>query len=64
VFNRPDTTQRVFNTIRAVRSARLFVAADGSRERIAGEKEKCEEVRDIVNSIDWPREVRWYFGRP
>jgi hypothetical protein len=30
-FNRPDTTQLVFNEIRKARPSQLFVAADGPR---------------------------------
>ncbi len=29
IFNRTDTTQRVFNEIRKAKPAKLFVAADG-----------------------------------
>ena len=61
VFNRPDTTRQVFEAIRAARPARLFVAADGPRERQKGDKEKCERVRNIVTDIDWNCEVRTLF---
>ena len=37
VFNRPDTTQRVFETIRQAQPPRLYVAADGPRKEIEGE---------------------------
>ena len=33
VFNRPDTTQRVFNQIREVKPKYLFVAADGPQSQ-------------------------------
>jgi len=59
IFNRPDTTQRVFNEIRKAKPSKLFVAADGSRENKKGETEKCKEVRKIVNEgIDWDCDVR------
>lgn len=61
VFNRPDTTQRVFEAIRAVRPERLFIASDGPREGNNGDKEKCERVRNIVTDIDWDCEVRTLF---
>ena len=32
IFNRPDTTQKVFNKIRQAKPKKLFVAADGPRE--------------------------------
>jgi hypothetical protein len=37
VFNRPDTTRRVFNKIKEVRPRQLFIAADGPRSTVEGE---------------------------
>jgi hypothetical protein len=39
VFNGPDTTEKVFERIREIRPAKLFVAADGPRPSKEGEKE-------------------------
>jgi hypothetical protein len=54
IFNRPDTTQKVFDRIREVKPSKLFVIADGPRNYKQGEKEKCQQVRKIIDSIDWP----------
>lgn len=61
VFNRPETTIRVFKAIRQVRPPRLFVAADGPRSDRPGEAEKCAEVRKIATAVDWPCEVKTLF---
>ena len=62
VFNRPDTTKKVFERIREIRPTKLFVAADGPRAGKEDEKEKCEEVRDtILKGVDWPCEVKTLF---
>jgi hypothetical protein len=62
VFNRPDTTRRVFEEIRRIKPKQLFVAADGPRENRPGEKEKCEEVRKfIMDNVDWDCEVKTLF---
>ena len=61
VFNRPDTTQQVFNVIRKARPARLYIAADGPRSDRAGEQEKCEAVRAIATGIDWDCRVETLF---
>ncbi len=53
IFNRPDTTYRVFEEIRRARPARLYVAADGPRPNRPGEDELCRQTRDIVNRVDW-----------
>lgn len=54
VFNRPDTTARVFEAIRAARPTQLFVAADGPRPGREGEDLRCRQVREIATAVDWP----------
>jgi hypothetical protein len=61
VFNRPDTTSRVFAAIRAAKPVRLYVAADGPRAERAGEAELCAETRRIATAVDWPCEVKTLF---
>lgn len=61
IFNRPDTTEKVFEAIRNAKPKRLFVAADGPRENKNGEKERCEETRKIIRLIDWPCEIKTLF---
>lgn len=53
VFNRPDTTIRVFEEIRRARPPKLLVVADGARADRPGEAEKCAQVRAIVEQVDW-----------
>jgi len=62
VFNRPDTTRRVFGAIANVRPARLLLIADGPRAARTGEAEVCQHVRDIVGRVDWPCEVSTNFA--
>jgi hypothetical protein len=40
IFNRLETTQKVFARIREAKPAQLFVAADGPRTGKEGEEEK------------------------
>lgn len=61
VFNRPDTTMRVFNAIRKARPSRLYVAADGPRVGREGEAELVQRVRKIATTVDWPCEVKTLF---
>jgi len=61
IFNRPDTTTRVFEAIRAARPERLYVAADGPRMTREGEAERCAEARRIATAVDWPCEVKTLF---
>lgn len=62
VFNRPDTTAKVFEKIREIKPARLFVAADGPRPGKEGEAAKCGEVRKLIlDGIDWTCDVKTLF---
>ena len=58
VFNRPDTTQQVFDAIRVAQPPRLYIAADGPRPGKAGEMERCLKTRRIVTNVDWACEVK------
>lgn len=61
IFNRPETTFRVFDAIRKAQPEKLFIAADGPRADRPDDKDKCLQTRKIVNSIDWPCEVKILF---
>lgn len=57
IFNRPDTTARVFEEIRRARPPKLLVVADGPRPNRPGEAEKVAATRAIVEQVDWPCQV-------
>lgn len=57
VFNRPETTARVFAAVREARPSILLVVADGPRSGCPGEAARCAEVRRIVEQVDWPCQV-------
>lgn len=61
IFNRPDTTAKVFEAIRQARPPRLYIAADGPRATRQGEAQHCAETRRIVEAVDWPCEVKTLF---
>lgn len=61
IFNRPETTRRVFDRIREIQPKKLYVAADGPRAHKAGEAERCEQTRAIIRQVDWPCEVTTLF---
>jgi len=61
IFNRPDTTQKVFNAIRQAKPKQLFIAADGHREDKEGEKEKCKQAKKIIEQVDWDCELKTLF---
>lgn len=57
VFNRPQTTKRVFDSIKKIRPKKLYISSDGPRINKEGERRKVELVRKIVTKIDWDCEV-------
>lgn len=59
IFNRPNTTVRVFEQIRKQQPRRLYLAADGARNDI--EWLQCNAVRDIVLQVDWECDVKSVF---
>jgi hypothetical protein len=61
VFNRPDTTVEVFNSIRQIKPKKLFIAADGPRENNEKDATMCPKVKEIVNQVDWNCEVLTYY---
>lgn len=57
IFNRPETTARVFEAIRQAKPRQLFVTADGPRPDKVGEVERCDAARNVVRKVDWECEV-------
>ena len=57
IFDRPDTTKRVFAEIARARPPKLLVIADGPRADHPDDAEKCANVRAIIDGVDWDCEV-------
>jgi hypothetical protein len=57
IFNRPETTKIVFEEIRKAAPKKLLVIADGPRQNKTEEKERCEQTREIINTVDWECEL-------
>ncbi|AFY39023.1 methyltransferase FkbM [[Leptolyngbya] sp. PCC 7376] len=57
IFNRPDTTRRVFEAIRQAQPPKLLVIADGPRGDRPDEADKCIATRNIIKEVDWDCEV-------
>ena len=62
LFNRPDTTARVFEEIARAKPPKLLVVADGPREERRGEAEKCAAARAVIDRVDWDCEVLTNFS--
>lgn len=57
VFNRPKETRRVLQRLAQIRPSKLYVAADGPRQERPEEAALCDEVRDLINHLNWPCQV-------
>lgn len=57
IFNRPVSTQRVFQAIAKARPSKLLVVADGPREDKPGEIDQVLATRKIIDQVDWDCEV-------
>lgn len=60
VFNRPHLTRRVFERIAKARPQQLLVVADGPRYR--EEASSCEEVRAVIEEVNWDCDVLTNFS--
>lgn len=62
VFNRPDTTQKVFDAIRRARPPKLYIAGDAPRIGNMEDVQNCAIVKDIVSQVDWDCDVHYRFS--
>ncbi len=61
IFNRPDTTQQVFDEIKKIKPYYLYVAADGARLDKESDVEKIAQTRAIIEQIDWDCKLKTLF---
>lgn len=62
VFNRLETTKKVFKAISKAKPPRLYIASDAARSNIENEALIVQSVRDhILKNIDWKCEVKTLF---
>lgn len=51
VFNRPETTRRVLGRILEFFPSRLYVAADGPRDSVRADRERCAATRALITEM-------------
>ena len=55
IYNKPDTTRKVFNQIKKVQPKTLYVVADGSKN--STEEQLVIQTRNIFENISWDCQV-------
>ena len=62
VFNRFETIKQTFKPIIEYQPSKLYIASDGARENVSGEKELIKEIRNfLLLSVYWDCEVHTLF---
>lgn len=62
IYNRPELTRRMIDTLRAVQPERVLIAADGPDPHAIGDRDRCAAARAATRAIDWPCEVSENFA--
>ena len=62
VFNRPETTQKVFDAIKKSKPQKLYIAGDAPRLGNTDDEKNCTLVKDIVKQVDWDCETHYRFS--
>jgi hypothetical protein len=57
IFNRPEAVRSSLAAIRTYRPSRLYIAADGPRSTVPGEKNLAHATRKEAEQVDWPCRV-------
>ncbi len=64
IFNRPDLTEKSFDSIKKIKPQRLFIAADGPRRGNILDEFATQESRNcVLSSIDWECDLRILFRK-
>ena len=54
-WKRPDTLARLIDALRQVRPSNIFIAVDGPKPDVLGQRDLVLRTREVVEkNIDWP----------
>lgn len=57
-FNRPESTLRQIESLKAVAPRRIWILCDGARANRPDEAEKVAKVREVLDNLPWECEVK------
>lgn len=61
-FNRPDILKQTFEYIRKAKPLKLYIAIDGVRPDKEGEDKLVEQVKAVVENVDWPCDAYYKYN--
>ena len=62
VFNRLDTTKKVFKKISLIKPPKLYISCDGPRESIFEEAKRVNSLREyLLSNVSWDCEIKTLF---
>lgn len=61
IYNRPEYTKKVFDSIKKTKPKKLFIHADGPKKDDPKDLDLCIETRKVMSQIDWDCEVKTLF---
>ena len=61
-FNRPNTTQKVFDEIKKNKPSKFYFAVDAPRNGNISDEINCKLVQEIANQVDWECEFHKRFS--
>ena len=62
-FNRPNETEQVLREIKKIKPIRLYFAVDGPRNGNGKDERFCQEVKALVELVDWPCQLFTSFSQ-
>ena len=61
IYNRPEYSNKVFESIKKYKPKKLFIHADGPNRDKLDDVRLCTEARQVINYIDWECELETLF---
>lgn len=62
IFNRPDRVKALIDRLRKIKPSKLFIIADGPREKNINDQRLVAESRAVLNQVDWECEIKKNFS--
>ena len=57
IFNRPHFVKNMIDILRQVEPSKIYIVADGPRESVITDQDKCFQAREQIDKIDWECDV-------